>query len=491
MKKIILALLYIIPIMWGNLAYASSASVQNWMLGDLYAGPRSERIAMTFTATSTFVANTFSFLACSGTSTQSIYFDIYRGTDPDPTARTFVGQTDTATVTTICGGPATTTVSLLSPLTVNTGETIAFVSNSTGGYGNDALKIWRRIPPAVVQADYVIYSYGLHSAGWDNSTTIDFWNSLFSVNGDAPQDSVTRIISFTPENGTTTSNPVSFTMNAYIAPEDVGDFLGVEIRLHNIDQNVILASFFSPSDIVLLDENYHTDGYKSFATTSILGEGNYRIEVRLRKNFLGFSTEPAIYDSHQFIVGTSTFIGSMTQTIFNEVNGHFASTTATSSEALSRTCNPISGYFDTRDCMAFLFIPDSASISNTVQQFKSAVLAHAPWGYFMRFYAIVSSEEQASLPSFTASIRTGASTTTDTTTLTFDVGDMLAGGATLLESIKDPYYGKSPRDIFEPLVRLTIALLVIFFVILDLTGGKHEDGYANGRGEYYKNGRWQ
>jgi len=53
---------------------------------------------------------------------------------------------------------------------------------------------------------------------------------------------------------------------------------------------------------------------------------------------------------------------------------------------------------------------------------------------------------------------------------------MLSGGAYLAGSITDVTYGKTAREILEPLVKLGIALMVVFIIVGDLLKMGHSDG---------------
>jgi hypothetical protein len=290
-------------------------------------------------------------------------------------------------------------------------------------------------------------------------------------------DTTTHIISFTPEDNSTTTSPVTFTMHAYVNPDDIGAYIGVKFTLHNIDQNVLLLSAFSPNDIYLLDGfNATTSGDFYFATSTTLADGNYRLEAMLERSYLGgwivnpFS--PINEDiSHQFIVGSSTFIGNISQNGFSELQAIFASTTATSTTAVAQNCNPL-GSFDVVKCGAFLFIPGGDYLNTTMKGLKDGVLTRVPWGYLTRTYNIWNASATTSLPSFTASVRTGPGDdmTPDVTTITIDPGDMIAGAGTLLDDTRDPIYNKNAKDVFGPLVQLVLAVSVIFTIIADLTG---------------------
>lgn len=305
----------------------------------------------------------------------------------------------------------------------------------------------------------------------------------FAINGgseniplDCNTNPTSRILNFLPNDGVLVDNPVEFGINACINEEDLGIISGINITLHNIDQNVLLLSEFSPSDIYLLrEESIETPGLFSYSTTTTLGYGNYRIEACIKRSyFFGFIINPlsSINDcqSHQFIVGEPTFIGNISQTIYGETNDFLNGLTATSSAALAATCNPIGGNFGIRECISFLLIPSAGDLQNTMQTARTGILSRAPWGYVNRVYTIFSNTATSTLPSFTASIQVGAGNTEtpEITTITIDPGDMIAGGGALLDSIRDPITDKSPRDVFEPMVQLTIALGVLFTIITDL-----------------------
>lgn len=311
-----------------------------------------------------------------------------------------------------------------------------------------------------------------------------------------PPDLSTHIIDFAPGNNATTTNPVTFSLNAYVSPNDLGTFIGVKFTLHNIDQNVLLLSAFSPSDIYLLDGfQATTSGNFNFSTTTIIGEGNYRLEAQIERSYLGgwfvnpFS--PINEDiSHQFIVcGVSdpacagTFIGNLSQNGYNELNSIFASSTATTT-ASAANCNFTSwNTFSLPKCGAYLLVPGGDYLNTTLKGLKDGVLTRVPWGYFTRAVAIFNTTATSSLPTFTATIQIGPGdqSVATTTTLTFDPGDMIAGGGALLDSITDPIHGKTVKDVFEPLVQLSIAISVLFTIIADLTGShRHHTDTAEG-----------
>lgn len=295
----------------------------------------------------------------------------------------------------------------------------------------------------------------------------------------------TRIIYFSPSQGETvaSTSPVTFNLQAYVNSDDVGDIKGVRVTLHNIDQNDLLFGSFSSwssNDIVLVDEELEAGNY-STTTSATLEAGNYRLKACLDRSLFGFtnfylSLYTSVVDdspdclNHTFIVGESTFIGSLNQNTFNDLQDFTSGLTATSSEALARTCNPLSADFGIRECMLYLWVPDPEKLSVTFTAMKAGILTRVPWGYLTRFGVILSSTGTSSLPSFTTTVRIGES---ENTTLAFNPTDMLAGASALVDSIADPVYGKTMRDIFYPFVQVIVALAVLFQIVSDIMGS-HE-----------------
>jgi len=235
----------------------------------------------------------------------------------------------------------------------------------------------------------------------------------------------THIISLTPLDNSTTTNPVHFEMRAYISPDDVGTVLGVNFTLHNIDQNVFLASGLSPSDIYFLrDFHATTSGVFDFSTTTTVGEGNYRINARLDRSFLGGGGQGLVNGlssisqnvSHQFIVGQATFIGNLSQNSFSAVNGILASSSATSTAVTIASCSPITNdystlflntHFSPLGCLTFLFTPDPKLIDDTFTSFHDLALTHFPLGYLYDFILILSTTSEKAIPVIDATIPNG------------------------------------------------------------------------------------
>jgi hypothetical protein len=312
----------------------------------------------------------------------------------------------------------------------------------------------------------------------DNSGNVTFLELQNASNLCA--DPTSRILNFNPLDNVTTANPVNFDLQACIDPLDVGVISGIALKLENIDQNVLLLRAFSPSNIVLLNERHiQTAGIYTFSSTTWLGEGNYRLEACINKTTLfGINNifTPRTCESHQFIVGSSTFIGNISQHMFTDTNDYLNGLNATSSSVLASTCNPVGLNFDIRQCSSFMLVPDGASMRTTINDLRDGLFVRFPMGYVTRFVDIFANTATSGIPAWTASVQIGAGNTTtpEITTITVDPSDMIAGGASLLESVHDPITNKSPRDVFYPMVQLVVALGVLMTIVADLTGShKH------------------
>jgi len=210
-------------------------------------------------------------------------------------------------------------------------------------------------------------------------------------------DTTTHIIEVLPENGTTTSNPVTFSLEAYIGSEVVDEDMNLRIILENIDQNYLFGlGYIFGDNLVLYDDYPTTSGAFFYSTTTTIAEGNYRIHAEIRNQRL------IIYDiidevDNQFIVGQSTFIGNISQNSWTAIQGIYGSSTATSTEALADSCTPWSGDFSTTDCLAFLFIPDAGLIYDSLGNFKDKILTRFPLGYVTDFVSIMSTSSTSTL----------------------------------------------------------------------------------------------
>ncbi len=311
-----------------------------------------------------------------------------------------------------------------------------------------------------------------------------------------PFDTSTHIIELTPSDhsfatSTGTTTDVVYNFSYYINENDIGQTFSVQVFLKNYDQNTLFGGF-SDSQTEFLDFTATTSGIGGLTGFMTLPDGNYMIKGQLKKSLWGLTLpKVGVIDEmeNQFIVGSSTWLGDLVQGGRNALEGYVnaSSTRGLSFKEKYESCNPFSGSsstlffnikFDPILCIVALVKPDNVLLKDSIGEFKDNVLVRKPWGYLTRVYTIFSDTSTSTLPTFTTTLNLGPSTgTRATTTLTFDMGDMITGGGTLLESIRDPYYNKSMEDVFGPLVKLVLALALLFTIISDLTGShKHHTG---------------
>lgn len=302
-------------------------------------------------------------------------------------------------------------------------------------------------------------------------------------------DTSTRIVDFTPENGTTTSSTdVIFGIHAYINPNDIGYFLGVQLTLHNIDDNIGVLSSLGPGDITFLDHyQATTSGDFYYASTTSLLPGGYTVEAKIQRSWWDTTQPFSPIDNveyHQFTVIAPTYLSELQHNAVNLLNTELASTTATTT--IGAVCSPIkaSGTFgfeynassSLAACATALIVPDSLYLSQTFNTLYNAVLVKFPFGYITRAYALFNSNATTSLPAFTVHFVTGTGDGTDmaTTSLSFDMQDTLNQAGTILTNTRDPIYGQNTRDVFEPIIQMLVALSVVLIIISDIMGS-HEN----------------
>jgi len=245
----------------------------------------------------------------------------------------------------------------------------------------------------------------------------------------APADTTTRIISMTPENGTTTSNPITFDFHGYINPDDVGSVIKINIKLENIDQNVLFlgGTSYAAGYIDMFDGIATTTGDWYYSTTTYLGDGNYRFHAVMDScatvfgscifhTTLGGVIGGGVYEeaSTQFIVGEATFIGNISQNVNNILGIELASTSPNLS--VGEVCWPIKAS-DTfgfaynasssiAGCLGYLFVPDASDLRDVMENFKDGFLTRVPWGYATRFFSIVSGDATSTLPVLSVNLPT-------------------------------------------------------------------------------------
>lgn len=203
----------------------------------------------------------------------------------------------------------------------------------------------------------------------------------------------------------------------------------------------------------------------------------------------------------QFTVGTTTLFQSETRTFYIGNSGYYTGTSTASSTPTGDAVTFCEGYSGTdvivktlciipnviTGALRWMFIPDTVAVMGnlaTIQGDITNMKNIFPLGYVQRLSDIFSATttSTSSLPVVTAVFQIGGNADMSTTSLTFDFGDMIAGGGTLLQSIHDPINNKTPRDVFEPLVQLSLALTIMLTILSDIMGThKHQQDTASNK----------
>jgi len=297
-------------------------------------------------------------------------------------------------------------------------------TNSTSAWGWPELTGWDLTPLESFGASAYWYRFTVSEyvgpGSWTDLETVyvqlNFDGASWTASTTYTSYTETQIIDLLPEQDTENPLPCStdvhFALTAFIAPGDIGDGFSIKIYLQNIDQNGLLGSSgFSPSQFILFNGVATTSGMFYFSEDRPVGDGNYRIFAELNKSYVAsgliISNPISLTEvSNQFIVCDETFIGHISQQSYSQYQSILGSTTATSTNALARSCNPILGW-DTSSCLAYLFIPDAGMLFDTIKNFRDRVATHFPLGYVTDFLRILSTTTTSAIPVINATLPGG------------------------------------------------------------------------------------
>lgn len=319
---------------------------------------------------------------------------------------------------------------------------------------------------------------GNYWIGFIGSPNNYYWNYTVSsgeVTNTGGTDTRTRIISMLPDNGETT-NPVVFSLHAYINPDDLGSFSSIKLNFSYQSQNTILAREKYILDFVQAT----TSGHVYYSIAIPLEDGNYISNAFLQTTYLyGIFAAPfgtkLTQDYKLWWVGATTTIGTAYQTGIGSIQDVLNAYTGTSTVANLNACNFLSlSQFSIPVCLYQLFVPSSELTGLAIDSAKENLLSRWPWGYVTRFVSILSTSTPTVLPVISVSIPTGHN---DSENLYFDPSDMLSGGADLLSNIDDGD-GHTLRDFAEPIIQLFVAISVIIIIFHDLMAmGRSRKGH--------------
>jgi len=332
-----------------------------------------------------------------------------------------------------------------------------------------------------IGTDYTINTYE-NSAG-------QMFGVLYSSSTDpspTPNFGITRIIETYPANNatTSTSSATTFGANGFVHQDDYED--GSYIRIRYAQQSTGQAAVGNPDLLFTeLELPISASGFFDVSTTSVVDRaGRYIMNTSIETpsitsdilNFLGFGQFATFgilsATSTVFIVDHLTafdiFVASTTQSILDV----YASSTVS-----FESCTSWTG-FSLLDCLNLLFVPPIGPIQEALSNFKDVFLSYVPWGYLTRFISILATSYATStMPVFSAQVAMG--NPSDVATFEWDIGDMISGGSTLLDSFTDPHHGLTFREVVQPILRVGLAILLIVILIKDLlrgVGAAHTSG---------------
>ncbi len=294
----------------------------------------------------------------------------------------------------------------------------------------------------------------------------------------------TQIYTTTPTNKATLSaTSTSYTLG-YTGTLNATD-LNSETRVHMSIQNSqfkILQNTCADVTCAFIGEHFNftqdllVAGTFDFSTTTgVLPIGTYYMDISIEKGtgcVLGICVwKKTIYTKNtSFIVGTTTKADRIYKAQQDALNG-LASTT---SAFLNCGIGDFNLFNCGNDLLTFEFTPPPNTVENDTKAITDELGQRAPFSYLGRLVDIFLSTSTVALPTFTAPIRIGNSTTTDTLFWTIDMNDIVEGAGVVLADTRDPYNGKNLEDIFYPIVQLIVALAVLVVIIKDVAGShKH------------------
>lgn len=379
----------------------------------------------------------------------------------------------------------------------NAGASVGIPLNGVyggGSYVPDGIYYWAIESCASVQD---CYNYG-------QAVYTGYYIGI-SVQGGAPsivQGTGTRFDYVSPYDGETiaTGTPITLQAGGYINSSvadltNVDDTSGVQVRwniysdyeatLNCADVICALndkntgANFFSGSGYGVFD----SQTFNVATSAPALPADYYKLTTSIVKpvSYFGFSSVFGFDFGYTTILATSTtfIVGAPTaqQTLIHNLAYIGAKSpaglTATTTEGTMSSCNMISLSFNLGDCLFVLFYPNLTDFTPVWTTARDGLMSRAPWGYATRLITILSDTASTTVASSTLPVAVIAFPNTLPlygSTLRFDFGDMLTQGGDIMNSITDPISGLSAREIFEPMIKLFIALTAIVIIFHDITG---------------------
>jgi len=318
----------------------------------------------------------------------------------------------------------------------------------------------------------------------------DYAFGLFEVVSGVPSEYVdfgtTRIISLDPSQASTTpsGNAVYIHARAFFAEESTF-WDTININIWTRDENSVLSrlTFAYQTDLytIYINQNATTTGLWTFSSTTPLSDGNYTIQFTLSNSTLGgLVPNPFGGDvqtvTHQFTVGTSTFIGQLNQTIGQEIEDILSGKTSTSTAVLLAHCKPWSNAgFDIVDCLSGLLIPDKGKMTELFQDFRAGIVYKFPWGYGFRFFALATASSSSTPPSLVFTVPDDVYFPESLRSKSVSLNPWNALSSTSPLTTSDGFGEGNLLDTVMPYWNIIVYGMVVFGVVHRILGHRHKD----------------
>lgn len=329
-----------------------------------------------------------------------------------------------------------------------------------------------------------------YEGGWAVQFCSGECTESFSNVGEDIDVTGTKITSITPYDEQVIATSTSHTIGAtgHLNAEDLNDYSALRIHIENsaVSYQQCADAFCATLANGALQRDFYyslitATGFAYSSTTQGLPIGKYYVTTQIEKGdycILGFclSTVTVISTSTTFTVATTT----KADKLKDSAKEYLDSLTSTNTNAFENcTIANFDLFLCGTDLITWSFVPTPDTISTNVELLRNDFINRVPIGYLTRTVNLFSATTTLALPAFNVPIRTGESTTTDTMYIGFDMNDIVTGAGSQLDDIRDPYFNKNLRDIFEPIVQLIVAFAVLLVIIKDVTGShRHEHDVA-------------
>lgn len=319
-----------------------------------------------------------------------------------------------------------------------------------------------------------------------DGATFPYSFQVFQWSVQGLDDANTRIISVTPDNGSTIATSTTATIGAFVFV-NWGDYESLNdmfIRISFVRNEDLQTAVANKSLLYTTYEFPITHDLSTVVstTTSLLRTGVYTMVTQIRSaslinSVLGWFGLENLYDpglvreavtTFTVVEPTTldTFIADMASTTNAILNSGFGTGLF---ENIGDFCNPISG-FDVLECLSALLLPNQAQMSVAVDTLNSMILTKAPLGYVTRVVTLFSETATSSLPVIDYTF--GSGSPYEGESLGFDFGEIITESNDIIRNqlVSDQDDPQNLWDIFMPVWNTLVYVFLLYLILDDVTG---------------------